>query len=53
MQAVIINGTLPVGMSSMPTFYYVIAKNISEYGYMRLHKAFLRGDIGYIGVYRT
>jgi hypothetical protein len=53
MQAVIINGTLPVGNYSMLASYVVIAKNISEYGYMRLHKAFLRGDIGYIGVYRV
>ena len=47
------NGTLPVGMYSTLMFYLILAKNISEYGYMSRDRAFFKWYIGYIGLHRA
>jgi len=43
----------PVGNYSMLASYIVIAKTNSKYGYISRGRAFFRGDIGYIKVYRA
>jgi len=40
-------------MNSMLAFYLVIAKTINEYGYISIHRAFFKGRIGYISIYRA
>ena len=40
-------------MNNTLKFYLVIAKNNRKYGYMSIHRAFFKGYIGYISIYRA